>query len=117
MPQRDGTRRGWNSDYYAISDVALRVWNFSGTTSTAGALTVTIPAGAFTTVLGVCATAVRNTTDPTQACFALVRSYSATQVVVQVFESKTSGVLIGGVVEGLEATGSAVAVLVTVFGI
>ncbi len=116
--QRDATRRGWNNDYYVISDVALRAWCFSGTTSTTGALTVTIPAGAFTTVLGVSATAVRNTTDPTLACFALVRSYSNTQVVLQVFESRTSAVLLLGVnIEGLETTNTATPVLVTVFGV
>lgn len=114
---RDASRGGWNNDYYAISDVAMRVWCFSGTTTTAGALTVTIPTGAFTTVLGVSATPVRNTADPALACFALVRSYTATQVVIQVFESKTTGILIGGSTEGLEATAAAIPVLLTVFGV
>lgn len=114
---RDASRGGWNNDYYAISDVALRVWCFSGTTSATGALTVTIPAGAFTTVLGVSATPVRNTADPTLGCFALVRSYTNTQIVIQVFESKTTGILLGGSVEGLELTATATPILLTVFGI
>lgn len=100
----------------------LKVWTGSGVTSTSGALTVAIPAGALTSVLGVQVTCVRNSPTASGACFALVRSYSsptanaAGNVVVQVFESKTTNIGMGGTVEGLEATNTATTVLLTVFG-
>lgn len=90
-----------------------RVWFTSGTTSATGALTITLPVGVFQQILGVQATAVRNTTNAATACFALVRTYDTTGVALQVFESRT--IILGGG-EGLEATTTATTVLVTVFG-
>ncbi len=120
MPTRFGSWPQYDGKYVVLNadQHALKVWATTGTTNAAGALTITVPAGAFTTVLGVTATAVRDTTNPTIACFALVRSYSTSQVVVQVFESKTSAVLLlGANIEGLEATTTATPVLVTIFGV
>lgn len=113
---RDANRSTFNGDPYIVGSVPLKIYATNGTSSANGALTFTIPAGVFTNVYAATATAVRNTADPALACFALVRSATPTQVVVQVFESKTSGVLLGGVVEGLEATASATVVALTVFG-
>lgn len=94
----------------------LKVWQTTGVTTTTGALTVAIPADVFDVITGVQVTAVRNTTSPASACFATVRSYSVTSVVIQVFESKTTTANIGNSIEGLEATATATTVLVTVFG-
>ncbi len=98
------------------SNPEARVWFTSGVTSATGALTINLAVNAFTQVLGVQCTPVRNTADPTLACFALVRSYNASQIVIQVFESKTTGMLLGGMAEGMELATSAITVLVTVFG-
>lgn len=38
----------------------------------------------------------------TEACFAVLRSFSNTQCTISIAESNTSGVLIGGTTEGLE---------------
>lgn len=113
---RDANRSTFNGDTYVTGSQAMKFHIANGTTSATGALTVTIPAGVFTTVLAVVANPLRNTTDPTTACFAVVRSFSATQVVIQVFESKSTGVLLGGNVEGLEATSTATVVSVLVVG-
>lgn len=114
---KDGTRGGWGSDWYCISDQALRIWTYNGASSATGALTITIPAGAYTTVLNVCATCVRDTNNPQFATFAMVRSFTNTSVVIQCFESKTTGVLLGGSIEGLELATSSLMVNVTVFGV
>lgn len=99
-----------------VSDQTIVVYSRFGTTSTAGLITFTLPTGMFSTITGVHATAIRDTTSAPTACFALVRSYTTTSVVVAVFESKTTGVAIGGMVEGLETTPTATSVCVTVFG-
>lgn len=91
----------------ASAGLALKVYTDVGTTNASGGVTFTLPVGYFTTVLSATATVVRGTTDPVGAAFAMLRNYSTTQAQVQVFESKTSGVLLGGVVEGLEATTTA----------
>lgn len=116
MALTDGSRRYFKSEPYVIAVVPMMIWTTSGTTSAAGAITFAIPAGAFSTVYTVNATVVRNSTDATTACFAQVRSFSTTQVVVQVFESKNTGILLGGSVEGLELATAATTVLLTVFG-
>lgn len=114
---RDGSWRDMNGSPYVVCDVRARIYSASGTTNTAGQLTFTLPAGFFTAILSVQAQAVRNSTAATQACFAQVLTYNQTSVAVAVFESKTTGVLLGGTVEGLEPTPSATSVLLTVIGI
>ncbi len=116
MAQKDGTRRGIGTDTYTISDVALRIFTITVASTNTGAVTANIPAGLFTGILAAVATPIRNTTDPTLACFAMIRSVSPTQILAQVWESKTTGMLLGGVAEGLEPTGSMTVVTVTVFG-
>ncbi len=101
---------------YVVSTVKARIYTASGTTNTSGLITFAIPAGLFLSVLSVSAQAVRNATAATTACFAQVLSFSQTSVAVAVFESKTSGVLLGGTTEGLEATPTATSVLLTVIG-
>ncbi len=112
----DANRSTFKGDPYVTGVGGLKLYSISGVTAANGSITFTIPAGTFTTMLTASAQAVRNTADPTLACFAVVRSLSATQVVVQVFESKTSGILLGGTVEGLELATSAVTVLLTAVG-
>lgn len=86
---------------------------FTGTTNTAGNVSIQIPANTMTSIYGVTAQVIRNTIDPTQATFVAVRSYIAPTsvatgaVTLQVFESKTSGVVLGGSVEGCEVTATA----------
>jgi hypothetical protein len=100
-----------------MSNVQLQLYTTSATTDTTGSAIIALPAGLFSVVYAAFATAVRDNPDPTAACFALVRSYSATSVVVQIFESHTTtGIKSGGSAEGLEATASATTVLLTVFG-
>lgn len=112
----DGSRRQFKSEPYVIGVVPMMVWTTTGTTNATGAITFTIPAGAFTTIYTVHADAVRDTANPALGCFAMIRSYSTTAVTVQVFESKNTGVLLGGNIEGLEVATTAVTVLLTVLG-
>lgn len=117
MGIRDGSRREFNGKPYLVGQVAMTVYATSGTTNASGALTLTLPAGLFTGVYSAHAEAVRNSADPTVACFAQIRTLATTQIVIQVFESRTSGVLLGGTTEGLELSTSAVVVYCTVFGV
>lgn len=100
--------------YSAMSNIQLTVYNAIGVSDATGSLTFTLPAGLFTSVITVQAQTVRDTVTPATACFACVRSFSTTQVVVQVFESKTSSIQS---IEGLEKTSVATTVLLNVFGI
>lgn len=99
--------------YSLMSHGPQMVYTATGTTSATGALTFTLPAGMFTSVLSVQANAIRDTVSPGVACFALVRTFSPTSVAVQVFESRT--IVLGGG-EGLEATTTATVVHLAVFG-
>ncbi len=129
--KKNATRQGFNGVRYALENdtrfatyqaglsgqVPLRLYtDGAGTTNATGGVTFTLPSNYFTVVYGAVATAVRNSADPTMATFAMVRSWSSTSVVVQVFESKTSGVLLGGIIEGLEASGAGIPVQLMVFG-
>ncbi len=71
-------------------------------TNATGALTFNLPTGYFTTIQAVQAQAMRDTVNPDIAPFALVRTVTLDTVVVQVFEGKSSGVLLGGVISGLK---------------
>lgn len=100
----------------AIDGLDPRTYSASATTNASGAVTFTLPAGYFTTIAGAVPTVVRDTSAPAQAAFAMLRSVTTTGISVQCFESKTTGVLIGGTVEGLEAAGAGLQVLLTVTG-
>lgn len=103
--------------YSVLSNVQLQLYTTSVTSDATGAATVALPAGLYSVVYAALAQTVRDTTDPTLACFALVRSYSASAVVVQVYESNTTtGIKAGGSAEGLAKSTSATTVLLTVFG-
>lgn len=128
---RTGSKLAHNGVNYVLADdVGLNVYRTSGatglvlklytdvqTSSTTGALTFALPAGYFTTVNSVQASCIRNTADPTLAAFAMVRSFSTTSVVVQCFESKNTGVLLGGNVEGLELATAALSIHLMVVGV
>ena len=102
----------------SAGQLRAKVYTASGTTDATGNVTFNLPAGYFTTVHTATPTVVRNTNDHTLGTFATVRTAGAGQVVVQCFESKTSGVLLGGVIEGLEATATAgITVTLVVFGV
>jgi hypothetical protein len=127
MANNDGTRRHWNDHPYAITPdvpvyrheattgLVLKTYTAHGN-APAGAVTFTLPAGYFTAVHSVIATAVRDTTDARYAVFATVRTYTTSSVVVAVWDSKTSVTLLGSVTEGLELSPNAASVLLTVFG-
>lgn len=103
--------------YTVLSNVQLQMYTTSVTTDATGAATVSLPAGQFMVVYAAFANIVRDTVDPTLAAFAVVRSLSASAVIVQVFESNTTlNIKAGGSAEGLAKTGTATTVLVTVFG-
>ncbi|MET0701658.1 MAG: hypothetical protein ABWY93_18565 [Mycobacterium sp.] len=101
----------------SATNLLMRVWTASAVSSATGAVTFTIPAGTFTTVQFIELTVMRDTADPTLAAFAMLRSFTTTSVVGQVFESKNTGVLLGGFIEGLDVASAAVSVMVKVTGV
>lgn len=103
--------------YQTATPLAGKELVMTGTTAAGGGVTFNLPASYFTTVHAAFVQAVRNTADPTLACFAVVRTKGPSQVVVQVFESKSTGVLIGGVIEGIEASPAGITVDLWVKGI
>lgn len=102
--------------YSVMANVPLQLYTTSGTTDTTGNLNISLPAGLFTVVYAAMATVVRDSAAPATAAFAQVRSYSASNVIVQVFESATIPAKIVGSSEALAVTTTATTVLVTVFG-
>lgn len=107
-------------DLYAYQDgtpAPGKTWSGEQSTNASGIATFALPAGYFTTVHVAHATPLRNTAAPGSFCFGFVVSRSATSVVVQVAESKQTGVLVGGVIEGLEASPAGIAVMLTVHGL
>lgn len=101
----------------ATPGLAMKVYAVTAASSASGQLSLTLPAGYFTTVYGVCPTVVRDTNAPASATFAAVRTFSNTAIVIQCFESKSTGVVLGGNVEGLEACATAITINVVVFGV
>lgn len=100
-----------------MSNVQLQLYTTSATTDATGAAVVALPAGLYSVVYAAFAAAQRDTTDPTLACFVQVRSFSASAVVLQVFESNTTlNIKSGGSAEGLARSTSPTTVLLTVFG-
>ncbi|GLY32128.1 hypothetical protein Kisp02_54930 [Kineosporia sp. NBRC 101731] len=93
-------------------------WCGSAPTDALGQVTFTLPSGYFSAVHHVSATPVRSASGPSQFCWAFPLSMSATQVKVQVAESKTTGVLLlNTTVEGAEASPAGVTVTVWVRGV
>lgn len=90
------------------TDRVPKMWTEFKNYPVGGALTFTIPAGYFTNVVFVAAEVLKDTAAPAQATVAVVRSRSNTTVTVQVFESKTTGVLVLNTsVEGMEVAATA----------
>lgn len=83
----------------------VKVYTSTGVTTATGAVSFTLPASYFTVVTYAHCQVVRDTADPKLGAFAMVRTCSAAAVTAQVFESKTSAVLVLNTqVEGLETT-------------
>lgn len=101
----------------SATNLLMRVWTDSKATSATGAVTFTIPAATFTTVQFIELTVMRDTADPQFATFCMLRSFTTTTVVAQCFESKQTGVLLGGVIEGLELATSSLIAMVKVTGV
>lgn len=66
--------------------------------------TVDITAYGFTNIISVSIQCEHNMSNASQAVFGIIKSYTNTSIVYSVAKSKTTGVLIGGSVEGLELT-------------
>ncbi len=98
------------------TDLRLKVWSDTATSSVTGGINFTIPAGYFTAVHGVQATCLRNSTNATDGAFAMVRTVAVNSVVVQCFESKTTNTLLLSQAEGLELA-SSIQVMVFVYGL
>lgn len=127
---RDGSRASFNGLRYVlendtglvqyrtptITGITPKIFTDVQTTNATGAYTFAIPSGYFTGIGYAAATAVRDTNNPSLAAFAMVRTYTLTSVTVQVFESKLTGVLLGGTIEGLELATGAVTVQLFVIG-
>lgn len=97
---------------------AFKIYTDSTTTNSSGQVSWNLPNGLFTAIHSVQAQVVRNTADPGLGAFCMIRTYGTGQINGIVFESKTSGVLLGGVVEGLEASPTAgIVVMLMVIGI
>lgn len=101
----------------ATANLLLKVYTATGASAANGGYTFTLPAGYFTTIYNASASVVRDSLDPAYATFAMVRSISTTSVVVHTFESKTTGVLLGGTIEGLESCGGGQNIQLMVFGV
>jgi hypothetical protein len=94
-----------------------KMFTGAATTDSTGSVTFTWPTGFFTSILSAQATVERNTTDVTRASFCWVSEWNMTRAIVRVAESKTSGVLLGGSIEGIELAGAGILVHAMVIGV
>ena len=99
----------------ATADTALKVWVGTATSTAAGLATATIPTGYFTTVTMAFAGVTRANVTATGFGGAEITALTTTSVTAQAWESKTTAVVVGGSVEGLEAS-SGVTVNLLVLG-
>lgn len=87
----------------ATVDAVTKIWVAEVDNNNTGLVTVAIPSNVgFTTILAITVTA-KGGSDATTAPVATIASNTTSQVVIRVVESKTTGILIGGTAEGLEA--------------
>lgn len=121
---RTGSRLAHNGVNYSLlqyRNIATvydpKIYTDSKATDATGAYTFTLPAGYFTALHYTDVTCVRDTNNPAFGTFAMVRSFTTTSVVVQCFESKNTGVLLGGNIEGLEVATSALTVQLFAIGV
>lgn len=94
----------------------LKVWTGTFVSDALGAVSATLPAGAFTAIVSVTVIPNRDTAAPLSSCFAMLRTWSLTTVTAQVFESRITSVLLGGSIEGIQAATAPTSVMITVFG-
>lgn len=99
----------------AVSNV--KIWTASTLTTAAGLATFTPPSNYFTTIHAVRADVLRNVTAATDFAFAFVKTVTTTAIVVQVAESKTTTIVVGGSSEGLEPSGIGITVYLVVYGV
>lgn len=86
----------------ASVNTVTKIWVADVTNTATGTQTITIPANiGFTNILCITATA-KGGTDVTNNPLVTISSSSTTSIGIRVVESKNTGVLIGGNVEGLE---------------
>lgn len=128
---RTGSKLAHNGINYVLADdpglhvyrtvsatgLVMKVHTDMQTSNATGAYTFGLPTGYFTTINSVQVSCLRNTADPTLAAFAMVRSFTTSSVIVQCFESKTTGVLLGGSIEGLELATTALNIQLLVIGV
>lgn len=87
----------------ATVDAVTKIWVAEIDNTATGIITVTFPVNiGFANILAITATA-KGGTDVTNTPVATIVSNTAAQVVLRIVESKTTGILIGGNTEGLEA--------------
>lgn len=101
----------------STTNLQQRQWTDSKASDANGAVTFTIPTGLFTTIHFIDLNVMRDTADARFGTFCMLRSFTLTSAVAQCFESRTSGVLLGGTTEGLETATSSLIVMVRVTGI
>ncbi len=94
-----------------------KMWTNSVASDGTGGATISIPAGYFTTVNYVSVSCMRDTAAPAFGTFAMLRSFTTTQIVVQCFESKTTNTLLLSQAEGLELATSALIVMALAVGV
>ncbi|WP_158266961.1 hypothetical protein [Chitinophaga niastensis] len=94
----------------------IRIWADSISNIASGLPQVDVSSAGFTKILSITATA-KGGTDVTNAPLVAVLSYGLTKINLILVESKTTNVLIGGTVEGMEIhTSTATRIFVTVVG-
>lgn len=101
----------------STTNLQQKQWTHTLATDATGGVTFILPTGLFSAIHFVDLSVMRDTADPRFATFIMLRSVTLTTCVAQCFESKTSGVLLGGVIEGLEVATSAVIAMIRVTGI
>lgn len=101
----------------ALTGLSPKIFTAMVASNATGAVTIGLPTSYFTTVLFAEANCVRDTADPAFGTFAMIRSFTTSQVVVQCFESKNTGILLGGTVEGLELATSSLNIQLLVIGV
>lgn len=101
----------------STTNLQQKQWTDSKTTDTNGAVTFTIPTGLFTTIHFIDLSVMRDTANPALGTFITLRSFTLTSASAQCFESKNSGVLVGGFIEGLELATAALVAMIRVTGV
>ncbi len=106
-------------DGQVTPDGAGCLWSDRGVTGSNGRVVFSVPLATawFQNPPHYQVSAHRDSTATTAACFAQIISRVDGSLTVQVWESRTSGVLIGGTVEGLEPAGAGVTVDLLIVGV